>query len=119
MLRRNALLGKKRELLDRTYANAAEKLSTLPHEQVEPLIRACLKSIRDEGTVHPARGHEALVKNCADASRFHIGDPIDAKGGFRFVSEAKERDCTFEHLVSEVLRPATELEISRMLFSES
>lgn len=118
MFTRNALLGKKRELLDRTYANVVEELSKLPHDQVEPLIRACLKSIRDEGTIHPAKEHEGLVKKCADASRFHLGEPVKAKGGFIFISKTKEQDCTFEHLVSEALRPMSELEISQLLFSD-
>ena len=76
-----------------------------------------LKSIRDEGTVHPASEHEGLLRKLADASRFHLGEPIKAKGGFKFVSKTKEQDCTFEHLVSEVLRPLSELEISQLLFS--
>ncbi|MBU0766777.1 hypothetical protein KKF55_03270 [Patescibacteria group bacterium] len=118
MLKRNAKLQKKQELLNKTYSNVVDELSKLPHDQVEPLIRACLKSIRDEGTVHPAKEHEGLVKKLADASRFQLGEPIKAKGGFVFISKTKERDCTFEHLVSEVLRPMSELEISQLLFSD-
>jgi len=119
MLKRNAKLQKKQELLNKTYENVVEELSKLPHEKVEPLIRACLKSIRDEGTVHPAKEHEGLVKQLADASRFQLGEPIKAKGGFIFISKTKEQDCTFEHLVSELLRPLTELEISELLFAKS
>ncbi|MBU2213715.1 hypothetical protein KKC44_01415 [Patescibacteria group bacterium] len=118
MLKRNALLNKKQELLNKTYDNVIEELGKLPHDKIDPLIRACLKSIRDEGTVHPAKEHEGLVKKLADASRFHLGEPVKAKGGFIFVSKTKERDCTFEHLVSEILRPMSELEISQLLFSD-
>lgn len=118
MLKRNAQLNKKQELLDKTYAQVVEELSKLPHEKVEPLIRACLKAIRDEGTIHPAKEHEALLRKLADASRFTLGEPINAKGGFKFISKKKERDCTFEHLVSEVLRPVSELEISQLLFAK-
>ncbi|PIR48327.1 hypothetical protein COU80_05145 [Candidatus Peregrinibacteria bacterium CG10_big_fil_rev_8_21_14_0_10_55_24] len=117
MVKRNALLRKKRELLDSTYAAVTEKLSALPPNTVEPLLRACLKSIRGKGIIHPARKHADLLKRLADSAQFSMGEPIDAAGGFLFSSLKQEQDCTFEHLISEVLRPQTELEVSRSLFT--
>ncbi|MFA7682309.1 MAG: hypothetical protein WCX61_04755 [Candidatus Peribacteraceae bacterium] len=119
MHERNGELKKKRELLDRTYAAVVEELAKLPDEKIEPLLRTCLKNITTKGTIHPSHKHEKLLTKLADSGRFTVGETIDAKGGFLFVSQTREQDCTLEHLVSEVLRPATELETSHMLFALS
>jgi len=50
MIKRNALLKKKQELLDQMYNQVGEKLALLPEKKLEPLVRACLKS----GTGGPA-----------------------------------------------------------------
>jgi len=117
MLKRNAQLKKKQELLDRTYQKVVQDLSALPDDQIEPLLRQCIKSIKNEGTIHASEKHANLVKKLADSGKFTIGDTIKAKGGFRFVSKTQEQDYTFEHLVQETLRPKTELEISQLLFA--
>ena len=116
---KNSLLSKKRYLLDKTYEEVVENLSKLPDEKLEPLMRACLKSITAEGTIQPAEKHIVLMKKLADSSKFKMGSTIKAKGGFRFISDKQEQDCTLEHLVAEVLRPATELEIAQTLFLAS
>jgi len=117
MLKRNAQLKKKQELLDRTYQKVVKELSALPDDKIEPLLRQCIKSIKSEGTIHPSEKHENLVQKLADSGKFKIGSSIKAKGGFLFVSETREQDYTFEHLVQETLRPKTELEISQLLFA--
>ncbi|MBU0458248.1 hypothetical protein KJ652_00605 [Patescibacteria group bacterium] len=117
MLVKNTVLTKKQELLNETYEAAVEELAKLPDGKIEPLMRACLKSITSEGTIHPAAKHVDLMKKLADSGKFELGSTIKAKGGFRFISKKQEQDCTLEHLTSEVLRPKSELEISQMLFS--
>ncbi len=114
---RNAELSKKQELLDRTYDNVIAELSKLPDEDLKRLIESCLKGIKGKGAIHPAKKHESLLNKLADSSQLTIGESIDAKGGFKFISDTQEQDYTFEHLVSEVLRPKTELEISHLLFA--
>jgi len=116
---KNAGLTKKRELLDRTYDQVVEELSKLPDEELKALFTLCLKSIKAEGTIHPAESHVKLIKELADHDQFEMGSTVKAKGGFTFTSQKQEQDCTLEHLVAEVLRPASELEISQMLFSNS
>jgi len=117
MYERNAELKRKQDLLDRTYNQVIDELTKLSDDKIEPLIRSCLKSIKTKGVIHPAAPHEKLLKKLADSSKFTVGESIKAKGGFRFVSDTQEQDCTFEHLVAEVLRPGTELEISQTLFA--
>jgi len=114
---KNSLLSKKRNLLDKTYDEVVDDLAKLPDNKLEPLMRACLKSITTEGTIQPADKHTELMKKLADSSKFKMGSTVKAKGGFKFISDKQEQDCTLEHLVAEVLRPATELEIANNLFT--
>jgi len=118
-LRRNAVLKKKRELLDSLYEKIADELAKLPDEKVEPLLRACMKSISAKGSLFPSEQHAGLLKKIAPSEKFEIQKPIKAKGGFLFASKTQEQNFTFEHLVEEWLRPETELEVSKTLFPAS
>lgn len=115
--RRNAALRKKQELLDRLYSKVATDMGSLPADTVEDLLRKSLKTITEKGTIHPSAKHVDLLKKIAPSEQFTIGETIESTGGFRFVSQKQERDFTFEHLVQEVVRPATELEVSQKLFT--
>lgn len=115
--KRNAVLTKKQELLDRLYAKVTAELSTLPEAKVEELLRSCLKKISQKGTIHPSKKHAAALKKLAPSEQFKMGDATDACGGFLFISDKQEYDLTFEHLVEEMLRPETELSISHELFA--
>jgi len=114
--KRNALLSKKRELLDRVYAKVANDLSKIPDDKAEKLLRTCLKKISDKGEIFPSKKHEALLKKIAPSEQFSLKNASDATGGFLFSSKTQEYDCTFEHLVQEWLRPKTELEAAHLLF---
>jgi len=115
--KRNVILKKKKELLDQTYAKVIERLSELPDKDVEPLLRACVQLIKIKGEIRPSEKHVNILKKLCPKDQFKIGATIKASGGFLFVSEKQEEDFTFEHLVEHVLRPDTELEISKTLFS--
>jgi vacuolar-type H+-ATPase subunit E/Vma4 len=115
MTARHELLQKKQELLNDAYAQVIEALAKLPKDEMETFLKSCLKAIDTEGVIHPAKGSEAMIKKLAGDS-FKIGESIDAKGGFRFVSDKQERDYTFEFLVHEALRPSSEVEIAHKLF---
>lgn len=116
-MRRNTVLQKKRELLDRLYSKVTDQLAALPDDKVEPLLRACLKNISAKGTIHPSEAHAALLKKIAPSEQFTIEKNVKAKGGFIFSSAKTEQDFTFEHLVQEWLRPQTELDVSHNLFA--
>ena len=114
---RNALLSKKKDLLDSIYSDAVVELSKLSDKEIEPLLQACVKLIKTKGEIHPSEKHEKLLKKICSGDKFSMQKPTKAKGGFLFVSEKEERDFTFEHIVSQMLRPKTELEVSHNLFS--
>lgn len=115
--KRNALLAKKKELLDRAYAKAAEELCGISDADAEKLFRACLKMIKGKGEIHPSAKHEKLLKKICPSEQFRMKDSTDAKGGFLFVSDKEEQDFTFENLVENILRPRTELQIANTLFA--
>ena len=115
----SVILKKKQDLLDRAYEQALEKLTALPDEKVEPLLRWCVKQITAKGKIHPSKKHEKLLKKIAPSKQFSLEKATDAKGGFLFESTKQEQDFTFKHLVSEWLRPRTELDTSKKLFSKA
>lgn len=112
---RHAALKAKQRALDDVYRSVATALAEAPESAIEPLLAACLKTLPAAGELRPARSHAALLKKLAHKDHA-IGEPIDATGGFVFVSKDRDVDCTFETLTERVLRPATELEISASLF---
>lgn len=114
--KRNMVLGKKKELLDRVYEEAVSKLSKLDEKEIEELLRACIKSIKGKGEIRPSAAHEKLLKKICPSEQFKMGSTTNAKGGFLFVSDTEEQDFTFENIVGNVLRPQSELTISSMIF---
>ena len=92
-------------------------MAELPEKDVETLMHVCLKKISQNGTIAPAKNHESLLKKIAPSEQFKICNTINATGGFVFSSETQEHDFTFEHIVAEYLRPQTELNVSKTLFT--
>ncbi len=115
-IRRNELLKKKQELLDSLYKKVTKKLCSLPEKEVEPLLRECIKLIKEKGDIFPSEAHENILKKLVPSQQFSMQKPTKAQGGFLFVSKDIEQDFTFEHLVEHALRPATELDSASQLF---
>lgn len=116
-VQRNAILQKKKELLDRTYAEVMKELTSLDAKDLETLLRACLKRIKHKGEIHPSKKHADLLKKICPSEQFTMKDATNAKGGFLFISDKEDQDFTFEYLVEHELRPKTELTTSQLLFS--
>lgn len=114
MAARQAALAAKHRLVEDTYAKALEMLAGLDAKQTEALLSRLLASCPDGGVIRPAEPHAALLKKLA--GNREIGDAVKASGGFVFVSDKAERDCTYDSLVRDVLRPATELDVASTLF---
>ena len=116
-VKRNALLSRKQDLLNELYEGVTKELANLPPKEMEALLTLCLEKISEKGEIAPAKSQESLIKKLAPSSQFKMGAPIDAAGGFVFSSTDLEYDFTFEHIVSEYLRPHTELDVSQELFT--
>jgi vacuolar-type H+-ATPase subunit E/Vma4 len=111
---RQAVMATKHRLMEKAYAAALEKLSTLDAARTEELLKRLLDRCPAGGTIRPAEPHAAIVKKLA-AGR-DVGESVKAAGGFVHVSDSAERDCTYETLVHDILRPATELNVASTLF---
>lgn len=114
--KRNLVLSKKKDLLDRTYEEVVTTLCAMNDKDIEPLLRACIQQIKNKGVIYPSAKHADLLKKICPSEQFKMEKPTDAKGGFLFVSDKEEQDFTFEHLVEHVLRPHTELQVSQTIF---
>lgn len=115
-LKRNAVLRRKRAMLDAVYASVLSAAAKQADDAFEPLLRACLTKAR-AGEIRPAARHEALLKKLvAGHTHFTMGEPIDAQGGFLCVSKTQEHDFRLETIVRDILRPRTELAVSDKLF---
>ena len=118
MKRRHALLARKREIIDRVYADAARSLAALPVATLTPMLERWIRSLPCTGTIRPARAHAEILRSLRGPHT--IGDVLpDACGGFRFESTRIEKEFTFEFLVDNILRPMTEIDVARRLFPAS
>ena len=115
MVARHAIVERKQQHLTGVYDKVIDSLASLPQAEIESFLQNCLKHIGMKGTIHPTQAHEAMLKKMVGSS-FTMGSVIPGKGGFRFSGATQDRDYTFEFLVHQVLKPATEMDAARSLF---
>ena len=115
MLRRHAVLERKQSILDDFYDNVIRELAALPANKTEQLLSGWVKHLPKGGRILPSKIHEGVLKKIGGGHEF--GPSIAAKGGFRFEGEREDRDYTYEFLVAEILRPATEISVANQIFS--
>lgn len=111
---RRAAMTAKHALMERAYGKALETLAALDPARTEKFLKSMIDACPDGGTIRPAQPHEAIVKKLAGGR--HVGSPVKSVGGFVHESELSDRDCTYETLVRDILRPATELRVASILF---
>ncbi len=114
MYARHAILGCKQDLLGELYASVIDALLALSAAETERMLKAFLSELPATGEIRPTKAHAPLLRKLATSH--HIGEVIEARGGFRYIGSLEDRDYTFEFLVSELLRPATEITAARQMF---
>lgn len=114
MLERQAVLKAKHEAMEKTYARALEQLANLDEKTTESLLRSLLDACPEGGVLRPTEAHAGILKKLA-AGR-EIGATVHGSGGFVHESTSSERDCRYEILVRDILRPATEVRVAETLF---
>lgn len=114
MLQRQAILKAKHEAMESAYARALEKLARLDDHATTSLLRSLLNVCPEGGVLRPTEAHAAILKKLADGRE--IGAPVKGIGGFVHESASSQRDCRYEILVRDILRPATELRVAETLF---
>lgn len=115
MIRNKTLLAKKQECMEQLYDRVLADLSSLPTDKTEGVLKKCLSFIHERGVIHPAKPHEALLATLLPNGST-MGTPIDASGGFRFSSDTKEYDFTYEFIVHSLILPQSEVKVASELF---
>jgi len=98
---KRAILNAKKDLLDRVYDDAIEKLASLPESEREKIIKQLLQSQTDSTRVFSNENHESLVKRI---SSLEYGGTIQCSGGVMLENEDGTvlRDMTFDSLLKNV-----------------
>lgn len=112
---KNAELSTKQDLLEKFYAAVSVAMGKLDDTALTKVFQKMLSSLPSDGTIHPAKNNVKLLEKLAGTTK--IGEPIDANGGFIFVSTTQERDCTFESVTRHTIRPSSEVTVAHNLFS--
>jgi V/A-type H+/Na+-transporting ATPase subunit E len=98
---KRAILNAKKELLDRVYDEAIERLASLPESERENIIKQLLESQTDSTRVFSNENDESLVKRI---SSLEYGGTIPSSGGVMLENEDGTvlRDMTFDSLLKNV-----------------
>ncbi len=110
------LLKIKNAEIDSLYDDVLDGLKKADENQLETFFKKSLE-MAGEGTIHASKEHEALLKKLASKG-FEMGEALPkGAGGFIVSTPTKEWNFTFDFLVRQSLRPATEIEAATHLFA--
>ena len=116
---RKEALRDKRTLLDSVFAEAYQKMLSLPREQREKLYLSILKAEATEGdVVAPAAADREALTSAARALPFWVtvsDKDADAEAGFLLYGKSYEKDCSMKAILRE-LRDTEETKIAKILF---
>ncbi len=109
------LLSLKQEYMDRLYAEALQHIVALPANKAEAFLAECMKHVHGKGIILPSASQKALIQKLLP-NGVTLGDSLQSVGGFRFISDTIEQDFTYEFLIHQLLRDATEVTAGNLLF---
>lgn len=112
------LLEAKNKEIDAVYASVSDALKGMDKPEIESFFRKALETAGSEGgVIRAAKEHEAIVKKVA-GKEFEMGEHLpNASGGFILSTDTQEWNFTFDFLVTQSLRPATEIDAASALFA--
>lgn len=119
---RSTTLREKRAIIDEAFSEVEKELNSLDSgdytDLLVTMIKRVMQSVEKGSLIVPeVRRKEtevALEKANAD---FHIkSDTNDFKGGFILSSGKIEINLSFPYLIQKIVRPATELDVAKVLF---
>lgn len=125
---RKYLLLKKRELIDKAFASADEKLKAVSGAEREALLEKLLECEADGGEkVRTSKSDAAAVEKllpkvnktleARGLAPLSMGENADIENGFILVGASYEKDCTFAALLKNA-RDSLELGVSDILFGQ-
>ncbi|MBU1018156.1 V-type ATP synthase subunit E [Patescibacteria group bacterium] len=120
---RSQALRQKREVIDQAYEEVEEALDALSDDDyvslLSDMMKHALKTV-EKGTLVVPANRLQLIKDAirkANADFEIDSETHDFKGGFVLMSGKVEINLSFPYLVQKIVRPATELEVAKILFS--
>lgn len=120
---RSQTLRQKREVIDQAYLEVEKELNGLSDHDYVNLVTNILKHLSEnaeKGNLIVPANRRHLTEDALKNAKvdFHIKDEShDFKGGLVFTSGKLEINLSFPYLIQKIVRPATELEVSKILFS--
>ena len=123
MVGRSQTLKEKREVIDKAYEEVEKELEALDGNEYLKLITAMMKYVKksfSKGNLIVPSHRKKLTEEAIDKAdvEFHIKDETTKfKGGFIVMSGKIEINLSFPYLIQNIVRPDTELEVAKILFS--
>ncbi len=125
---RKYLLQRKRELINKAFAAADEKLKAVSGAEREALLQKLLQCEADGGESVCASAKDAAIirallekvngtLSARGLAPLTMGENADIENGFILVGASYEKDCTFAALLKNA-RDSLELGVSDILFAE-
>ena len=122
MVGRSQSLKEKREVIDKAYEEVEKELNALDSNEYSKLVTAMLKHVAEsfpKGNLTVPAQRRALTEDAVSkvGAEFHVKEETSSfKGGFIVMSGKVEINLSFPYLVQNIVRPATELEVAKILF---
>lgn len=118
---RKSQLKKKRDMMEKAFGRAYERLLSLSVDEKSEICRAMLESEAEDGeTVFAAKADYEAVRRALDGftkAKVTLSDECrDFDGGFLIIGDGYEKDCSYRSLMEE-LRAKEETAVAAMLFS--
>lgn len=119
----STLLREKREVIDAVYSDVEKELNNLGSSEYVKLLTGMIKGASKKmpkgslivPTDKKKQTEEAIEKANVE---YHIKEETsDFKGGFIVLDSKAEVNLSFPYLINKTIRPATELEIAKILFN--
>ncbi len=125
MTKKNALLKKKRQILDKVFSQVIQKLADLNDEKYQKILAWQMQKLTQinlgKPTIIAPQGKSELIKNVANKilgdNNFQISDneTDKIKSGFIVKSSETKIDFSFSNLIKEI-KPTIEGKVSKILF---
>lgn len=119
----SSLLREKREVISDVYTGLEKELNSLDSSEYVKLLTAMMKGASEKmpkGSLIVPTGKKDQTEEAVQKANveYHIKEETnDFKGGFIIHDSKAEVNLSFSYLISKTVRPVTELEVAKILFS--
>lgn len=119
----STLLKEKREVIDTVYSDVEKELNNLDSSEYVKLLTGMMNSVSikmPKGSLIVPEGKKKQTEEAIEKAKveYHIKEETtEFKGGFIVHDSKAEVNLSFPYLINKTIRPATELEVAKILFN--